>query len=408
MSDGHLFRNLLHFGRLLRTAGIGTHAGRMLEVTEALPHIEIGRRDDFYFTLRTLLVNRPQDGPAFDAAFRLFWRVPRPAGNRNADASSESRRKTAPPPEGPPADPGNAPHPDSTETVMQAEQVAAMTYGAREVSRTKDFATFSNDEIAAARAMMAALDWRLGTRVTRRWRAGRGPLVDMRRAARTNLRHGGELVHLPRRERRIQVRPLVLLCDVSGSMERYSRMLLHFVHTLSGGLDRVEAFLFSTRLTRVTRQLSHKGVDQVVPKLPGEVPDFAGGTRIGEALGQFNVTWSRRVMGHAPVVLLISDGWDRGDPARLSLEMARLQRSCHRLIWLNPLLGSPRYRPLTRGMQAALPWIDDFLPVHNLASLDALAEHLNRLPNRRAARRTGAPLLRRRTRVAAPPEHPSP
>ena len=137
--------------------------------------------------------------------------------------------------------------------------------------------------------MMAALDWRLGTRVTRRWRAGRGLLVDMRRAARTNLRHGGELVHLPRRERRIQVRPLVLLCDVSGSMERYSRMLLHFVHTLSGGLDRVEAFLFSTRLTRVTRQLSHKGVDQVVPKLPGEVPDFAGGTRLGEALGQFNV-----------------------------------------------------------------------------------------------------------------------
>ena len=227
----------------------------------------------------------------------------------------------------------------------------------------------------------------------------------MRRAVRTNLRHGGELVHLPRRERRIQVRPLVLLCDVSGSMERYSRMLLHFVHTLSGGLDRVEAFLFSTRLTQVTRQLARKGVDQVVPKLPGEVPDFAGGTRIGEALGQFNVTWSRRVMGHAPVVLLISDGWDRGDPDQLSREMARLQRSCHRLIWLNPLLGSPRYRPLTRGMQAALPWIDDFLPVHNLASLDALAEHLNRLPDRRPWRRTGAPLLRRRPSVTATPEH---
>ena len=204
---------------------------------------------------------------------------------------------------------------------------------------------------------------------------------------RHNLRFGGELVELPKRRRRGNPRPLVLLCDVSGSMERYSRMLLHFVHTLAGEFKQVETFVFSTTLTRVTRRLAKRGVDDVVPTLPRHVPDWSGGTRIGEVLGRFNVDWARRVMRHAPVVLLISDGWDRGDPAQLAAEMARLQRSCHRLVWLNPLLGSPRYRPLTRGMQAALPWIDDFLPVHNLASLDALADHLNRLPPHRPRRR---------------------
>ena len=204
---------------------------------------------------------------------------------------------------------------------------------------------------------------------------------------RHNLRFGGELVVLPRRTRRTRTRPLLLLCDVSGSMERYSRMLLHFVHTLAGGFDHVETFLFATTLTRVTTRLKRRGVDDVVPSLPRHIPDWGGGTRIGDALHQFHVDWSRRVMSHAPVVLLISDGWDRGEPARLGAEMARLQRSCHRLVWLNPLLGSPHYRPLTRGMQAAMPHIDDFLPVHNLASLDALAAHLNHLPAHRSVRR---------------------
>jgi uncharacterized protein with von Willebrand factor type A (vWA) domain len=164
-------------------------------------------------------------------------------------------------------------------------------------------------------------------------------------------------------------------------------MLLHFVHTLAGSLGRVETFLFSTTLTRVTRRLAKRGVGDVVPTLPRHVSDWAGGTRIGDAVRRFNVDWARRVLGHAPVVLLISDGWDRGTPEQLGAEMARLQRGCHRLIWLNPLLGSPRYRPLTRGMQAALPWIDDFLPVHNLASIEQLAAHLGRLPPSRGLRR---------------------
>ena len=172
-------------------------------------------------------------------------------------------------------------------------------------------------------------------------------------------------------------------------MERYSRMLLHFVHALTGGgrLGRVESFAFATRLTRITRQLVTRKAEVAVPRLPRTIADFGGGTRIGDALRTFNVEWARRVRGQGPVMLLISDGWDRGEPDRLRTEIARLQRSCHRLIWLNPLLGSPDYVPLTRGMQAALPSIDDFLPVHNLASLEALARHLNRLPAHRPARR---------------------
>ncbi len=216
--------------------------------------------------------------------------------------------------------------------------------------------------------------------------------LDLRRVVRLNMRYGAELIKLPARRRKTKRRPLVLICDVSGSMERYSRMLLHFVHALSGGgrLGRVESFLFATRLTRITRELGGRTVDDVVPTLPRHVSDFGGGTRIGEALQTFNRDWARRVRGQGPIVLLISDGWDRGGPETLKIEMARLQRSCQRLIWLNPLLGSPDYLPLTRGMQAALPFVDDFLPAHNLASLESLARHLNTLPAHRPARRQHA------------------
>ena len=389
---GHLFGNLLRFGRLLRALGLDVQAGGMLDVAEALGHVDIGRRTDFYHALRTLLVRRAQDLPVFDEAFRLFWRPPR--GERTARdlrAMGERRRFAPPEVDVPPDAPAAGAADEREDPLLRLEQVAAMTYSAREVSRTKDFATFTDTEIADARALMASLAWAPATRVTRRWRAGSGQTIDIRRAVRHNLRFGGELVALPRRTRRTRPRPLVLLCDVSGSMERYSRMLLHFVHTLARGFDEVETFLFSTTLTRVTRQLARRGVDDVVPTLPRHVPDWSGGTRIGDALGRFNLDWARRVMGHAPTVLLISDGWDRGEPARLGREMARLQRSCHRLVWLNPLLGSPRYRPLTRGMQAALPWIDDFMPVHNLASLESLAEHLNRLVDRRPVRRQSPP-----------------
>jgi hypothetical protein len=246
--------------------------------------------------------------------------------------------------------------------------------------------------------MMAELVWELGQRRTHRYVAGRGGLLDMRRTLRQNLRYGGEILQWSRRTPKIKVRPLVVLADISGSMQQYTRPLLHFLYGLKHGLQqRVEVFVFATRLSYITRQLRHKEIDEALHDVTATVQDWSGGTRIGEAVKEFNYHWARRVLHGGPVVLLISDGWDRGDPALLRHEMARLHKLCHRLIWLNPLLGSEQYQPLTRGMQAAIDHIDDFLPVHNLASLEELAAHLRHFDEKRrpggAARTRGAAFI---------------
>ncbi len=384
-----LLRNLLHFTRLLHRLGLDVQAGRTREVAMALRLVDVGRRSEFYHALRCLLIHRVDDLPLFDEAFRVFWR--RPHGDwteSDLRAMGEKRRSGQPeyeselPPDASPGGDGG----EETAPQYHVERMAALSYSDRDGLWAKDFEQFTEAEVAEAERMMAALDWEPGERRSRRWMPGKGPALDLRRAVRRNMRHGGELIHLPSRRRKTKRRPLILLCDVSGSMERYSRMLLHFVHALSGGgrLGRVESFVFATRLTRITHQLAaRRPATVVVPSLPRTIGDFGGGTRIGDSLHTFNTEWARRVRGQGPVVLLISDGWDRGEPERLRAEMARLHRSCHRLIWLNPLLGSPDYLPLTRGMQAALPEIDDFLPVHNLASLEVLADHLSRLPAHR-------------------------
>ena len=221
-----------------------------------------------------------------------------------------------------------------------------------------------------------------GLRRTRRWIPGRGPRIDLRRALARSLRTGGEIVQLPRRRRRLKPRPIVLLCDVSGSMERYSRTLLHFAHTLARNARRVEAFLFATRLTRITMELRTPAADAAIAAAARSVQDWSGGTRIGDALRTFQQRWGRRSLHGGPVVLLISDGWDRGEPQVLRDEIARLQRSCHRLIWLNPLIGTLDFAPLTRGLQAALPFVDDFLPVRTLRDVRDLALHLASLEGR--------------------------
>jgi uncharacterized protein with von Willebrand factor type A (vWA) domain len=382
-----LLPNLLHFGRLLRSLHLEVHAGRMLDVAAALQHIDIGRRSDFYATLQSLLIHRQQDLATFDEAFRVFWRPP--AGDWSSTdlrAMGERRRTGAPHVEIPASQPESGHEAGPPVRSGTTARIVPTSSSPREVLRHKDFADFSEDELDQARALIATLRWDVGMRRTRRWRPGDGPALDLKRVVRRNLGYGGEPLALPRRERLSKRRPLVVICDVSGSMERYSRLLLHFIGQMAGRLEHVDAFVFATRLTRITRELGWRGSRHAWPAIPRRVPDWAGGTRIGDALRTFNVHWARRVMGHGPVVLLISDGWDRGEPDRLAREMSRLQRSCHRLIWLNPLLGAADYQPLTRGMQAALPFVDDFLPVHNLASLEALAEHLNRLPPRRGAR----------------------
>ena len=321
-----LLPNLLHFTRLLRTLGLDVQAARTLDVAQGLEHIEIGRRQDFYHTLRALLVHRPQDLPIFDEAFRVFWR--RPPGDRTTQdlrAMGEHRRTGRPRVEAPTDEPVAEGQEGDVAPAAGIEQVAALSYSARHVLRAKDFTRYTEEELLQAKRMMAEFRWQIGMRRTRRWTAGRGGRPDLRRVIRVNIRYGGEPVDLPFRERKQRRRPLVLICDVSGSMERYTRMLLHFLYCVASRLDRVEVFLFATRLTRITRQLERRAVDEVVSQLPRQVPDFAGGTRIGDALRAFHVTWARRVLGRGPVVLLISDGWD---PAANRTGFAPRWRGC--------------------------------------------------------------------------------
>jgi uncharacterized protein len=264
-------------------------------------------------------------------------------------------------------------------------ETALKTWSAGGALAAKDFAAFTADELAQARTALAQMVWHPGERRTRRWVRGRGARIDLRRAIAGSLRTGGDVVTLPRQRRRLRPRPLVLLCDVSGSMERYSRMLLHFAHAVTQRDQRVETFVFATRLTRVTKDLRNAGVDEALAAVSASVTDWSGGTRIGAVVREFHQRWGRRVLHGGPVALLISDGWDRGDPVELAAQIARLQRSCHRLVWLNPLIGTAGYVPLTRGLQAALPFVDDFLPVRTLTNLAQLALHLNGLTRRSAS-----------------------
>jgi uncharacterized protein with von Willebrand factor type A (vWA) domain len=264
----------------------------------------------------------------------------------------------------------------------EGASAAVPTWSAAATLAHKDFAEFTAEEIAAARAALDRLEWTPGERRTRRWVRGRGARVDLRRALAQSVRTGGDVFKLPRRRRRTRPRPLVLLCDVSGSMERYSRLLLHFAHAIGRRHRRVEAFVFSTDLTRVTNELGARRLDQAVADVSRSVAGWSGGTRIGESLRQFHQGWTRRALHGGPVVLLISDGWDRGDPIVLRDQIKRLQRSSHRLIWLNPLIGTVDYAPLTRGLQAALPFVDHFLPARTLTDLADLARHLNTIAER--------------------------
>jgi len=370
--------NLLAFGRMLRRAGIDVHTGRMLDLVEALPHIDLAARDEVYYACRALLVHGPEQIAAFDRAFEAFWRVQTAASVvRNRRESGQSVLTGMETLVGD-ALPAGASEADGSSPV----DVAIKTWSDRGGVANKDFADCTSDEQARIAAALSALRWTPGFRRTHRWVAGSGPRIDLRRAVAASRRTGGDVATLPRRRRRLTPRPLVVLCDVSGSMERYSRMLLLFAHALIRRRPRVEAFLFSTHLTRVTRQMRQRRPDAALSAISREVTDWSGGTRIGEALHTFNQRWARRVLNGGPVVLLISDGWDRGDPQQLGREIARLQRSCRRLVWLNPLIGTADYAPLTRGLQAALPYVDDFLPARTLSNFTDLASHLNALPER--------------------------
>jgi uncharacterized protein with von Willebrand factor type A (vWA) domain len=370
--------NVLIFTRLLRDAGVDVRPGRVSELVAALQYVNLAARDEVRDACRAVLTYRHEHLAIFDRVFDAFWQAHH--DSREPDTQKRSDKK---------ADSGVA-----LETILLEELVLTSSdapdgepasrlgmkiWSDRGGLATKEFASLTPEEVREARIALSSLVWNAGERRTRRWMRGHGARIDLRRAIADSLRTGGDLAKLPGKARRTRPRPLVLLCDVSGSMEHYSRMLLYFAHTLAARQRRVEAFLFSTRLTRITRELRTRHPEAALTAASQRAADWSGGTRIGATIKEFHQRWARRTLGGGAVVLLISDGWDRGDPDELRNQIARLQRRCHRLIWLNPLIGTADYAPLTRGLQAALPFVDDFLPSRTLANLADLAVHLNAL-----------------------------
>lgn len=411
-----LLYRLTEFGRILWEVGINVGPGQMLELSETLTYIDPTNKEDFYNALKCCLLNKHEQEAIFDQMFGYYWfmreNLNRKADKNNGAARRDERQMRLPPSERKRL----AEHMNASEQRKELRAEMRPTerkrkqdqrdkdddyddtgtpqgtaYSAIEQLRKKDFENFSWDEVQEAKKLMAEMRWHLGMRPTRRKTPSRsGSYPDMRRIVRRNLKYGAELIELTWREIKRKPRPLVIICDISGSMSLYSRLLLHFIHTISNGLMNVEAFVFGTRLTRVTRQLKKRDVDDAIRDVSKSVQDWSGGTRIGDALHFFNHKWAKRVLGRGAVVLVISDGWDRGDSGTLQVEMDRLQHSCHRLIWLNPLLGSPDYRPLTIGMKTALPFIDNFLPAHNLDSLIDLGNLLSTIDDSRPVRSAGA------------------
>ncbi|MFN2106052.1 MAG: vWA domain-containing protein [Candidatus Promineifilaceae bacterium] len=384
---GNLLPNVLHFGRLLRALGLKISAGQLSDLARALTLIDITSRADFYYTSRGLLVTNPHDFERFDQAFDLFWtgmqRWLLSLGQTRHMRPAEQDEQDLPAP-----DPILAPGQEESQENGDKEEDASpepaddietsALYSPVELLHHKNFADFTEEEKRIVREAMGKLIWQFSERQTRRQRrtTKRARYIDLRGAIRANTGNGGEIVQLRWRRRKTKPRPLIVLCDISGSMDSYSRLFLHFIHSLSQDIRHVEAFAFGTRLTHLTPALRHSDVDTAVDKISDLVVDWSGGTRIGESLRTFNYRWSRRVLGWGATAIIISDGWERGDLDLLDREMDRLRRSVHRLLWLNPLAGSPGYQPLVGGIKTVLPYCDEFLPLHNLNSLEQVVSRL--------------------------------
>jgi uncharacterized protein with von Willebrand factor type A (vWA) domain len=376
--EGRMVANLVGFGRLLRAAGLPVGSDQLITASRVLCLIDLGRREEVYWALHAVLVTRREHGPWFEQAFRLFWRdmhladrLIRPAESSGADATAESEKLLRRLAESLSLNTvgGHVQETDSQVSVAGGSELEQL--------RGKDFEQMSAEELAAARMLLQRLPWRLDRVPTRRFRArSRGERIDLRATLRQAQRGPPDLLALIRRTRRQRPPAVVLLCDISGSMDRYSRMLLHFAHTLSHGPAWVDTFVFGTRLTPIRRYLRYRDADQALEQVATRITDWAGGTRIGECLHRFNRDWSRRVLARGARVVLISDGLDRSDPRLLAAEMARLRRSCRRLIWLNPLLRYADFRPRARGVRAMLPHVDELRTAHNVNSLWELAEAL--------------------------------
>jgi len=373
-----LAENVMHFARVLRASGIAIGTDKVMDAVRALPVAGLERRADWHATLSALFLTRHEQQALFDEAFERFWRDPAIEERMRALLLPRVQGRT------PRADGGGrlaeALYPElpaPSRTLDEGPEItvdAALTFSPSERLRTIDFEKMTAEEWAAARRLASRLNLPVPEARTRRFRRSeRGTAIDLAATMRRMARDGGEITRVARRVRYSRPPPLVVLCDVSGSMHRYTRMFLHFLHALTRDRERVSTFVFGTRLTNVTRPLRDRDVDEALAKVSAAVTDWAGGTRIAASLREFNFRWARRLLAQNACVMLVTDGLDRDDAAGLADEMARLHRSCRRLLWLNPLLRYEGFQPQASGIASMLPHVDAFLPMHNLASLEDLA-----------------------------------
>lgn len=372
---------LVEFVQRLRLLGLPIGVDQAVSFAESFAWIQPFSRSEVYHAARATLVNRQEYLDLFDRAFIEFWEP----------------RRTSPRPQKTPQAPRHRPEEFQRPSLVSfmAEKAKRQSKEIEVTDRTetttdvewlrrKDFAKLTEDELRELRQSMAGLRWDFSRRLSHRLvKSRRGRMLDHRETLRRAAKLGGVVVELRHRERKDKTRPLVLIADISGSMELYSRIILQFFHGLSQQLGQTEAFVFGTRLTRVTDAFRLRNVDVALDAVSGEVSDFAGGTRIAESLHAFRKQWGPKVLRRGAVVMVISDGCETGDIEQLAREVRALRRSCYRLIWLNPRLGQRRYEPRVRGMAAVLPHVDDFLPIHNFESLRQLRDHLARLPKRK-------------------------
>lgn len=383
--SGKLAANIMHFARVLRGAGLPVGPASVIDALDAALSGSLRSRDEFYWTLHAILVKRREHKEIFDQAFHVFWKKPkmleqlmqlmfqqitRAAGDKPKDPGFRRLAEAM-------FDQTNAQSHREKPEVLELE--ATFTASADDILRAKDFEQMTLAEQIQAKEAIARLRLQRREFLTRRFQPDQaGARIDMRRTLRQSLRAGGHMIDLARRAPKIRQRPLVVLCDISGSCSSYSRMFLHFLHGLVNDRTDVTVFLFGTRLTNITRELQHLDVDESIAKVSAAVKDWSGGTRIGATLKEFNYKWARRVLTQGADVLLMTDGLERDDTTQLSKEMQRLRRSTKKIVWLNPLLRFDRFEAKASGIRAMMPYVDEFRPVHSLNSLGDLAEALGK------------------------------
>jgi uncharacterized protein len=384
--SGHLAHNIMHFGRVLREAGIPVGPGLVMDALDAALSGPLRKRDDFYWTLHAVFIKKREHKELFDQAFHVFWKKPKMLEQlmqlmyHHISRKPDDKKQKAGLAEAM-FDQNDAPSSPKSETL---EIDATYTASATDMLRKKDFEQMTVTEQTEAKRALQRLHMNRIEVQTRRFRAGTlGKHIDMRRTLRASLRSGGQPISLAKKQRKWREPPLVVLADISGSCSNYSRMFLHFLHTLSNDRSRVTVFLFGTRLTNITRELNRRDVDEAMNSVSSAVKDWSGGTRIGTTLKEFNYKWARRVLSQGAHVLLMTDGLDREDTSQLTHEMQRLRRSAKRIVWLNPLLRFDGFQARAGGIRAMMPYVDEFRPVHSLESLQDLAMTLAAPTSRR-------------------------